>query len=474
MLTSLVDATITFALNVFAVYTIVVSANQAIHYCEEDADRVTNADFGLDQLKRVYTAFNAPSCEDPNPQSIQSDVELNWFMVSIATCQLEDVTCALKYGYDGSVIGYDATHSTTTSAYQCLGDEGSAAVPMFLTMASLTAVLYLMNVILICCSYDPNFGKARFRFNEIAGGALVRLFTVIPVVFIGVAYVYYFVQAVQSCQEAVENGDECLCPSIASLRNTHQVTQLFKEGTDIPETCPLEDSACDGIVGQFLQSTLFGLIVYLKSVHGTFKHYRTTLKYKDIEDIEMKESSMMDAVVDCIYPFLHVKENDTIVAEIQELAQKNNIDGDNAKKTFNKQAAEKSFCPAIKLSSDGRRHLLISVLSATIRLFLNLYAAYATVVAANIAGHLCPIQRQRLADAEFGYQLLECSYGDLGCSDSEANYVQIDGPLNWFSLTRSIVGAPFILISKIITFRPIGLFIAITINRFVKLVYLSG
>ena len=99
MITSLVDATITFVLNVFAVYTIVVSANQVIHYCEEDADRVSNAGFGLDQLKRVYTAVNASGCEDPNPDSIQSNAAVNWFMLSNTrfntTCQQEDVTCFL-------------------------------------------------------------------------------------------------------------------------------------------------------------------------------------------------------------------------------------------------------------------------------------------------------------------------------------------------------------------------------------------
>jgi hypothetical protein len=450
LVTCVAHATITFVLNLYALFSILAAVNIASTTCEQDRRRYDTVDFGLDQLR---TLGGGAVCSDPNPVSIQADVNVNWFEITEEICNLPTVTCTLKADAtefltgdpitpDPAVfdyINYDATYTATESAYQCFATNPLEhfALILFYFIAAFTGMLYLLEIVLIFCSYDFNaghFGKSRFRFNEYLGWYTIRFFTAIPVICIAVAYVVGLYIAFYQCNYVVENCPCELIPSVGDRGNS--LTIQFKEGAFHRDVCPLSESHCDGITSQYLQSSLFALIIFMGGVHGKITHHITVLKHATIEHLEFKKNAMSYGVLDFSWPFLHVKDNHTTVAEVQELARKYNVD-EQSHKTFYTQALEKARCN-VQVAIDGLPHLFVSILSATIRCILNLYAAYITIVAANEAAHTCPEQRQRLQQSPpLSLDRLRVvsqtrnsgSALQGGCEDSPA--VQT-APVNWF------------------------------------------
>jgi len=342
------SATIRLLLNLYAAYSVVAAANKAAHTCPEQRQRLDGASFGLDQLRTVDGVVGETYCTE-SPAVTGTRVPLNWFEIDGFACNPSTPTaygrgsavCTLRAGGTAANANnrldplwnyknYDATFMPPPeSQYLCLKPwNESLAVTVFLFMCSMTGSVYLIEIFLTIWTYNRSFVKARFHYNEVVGNCFYKFVSIFPLLGIIFAYILGLYMANSVCRSDVEDvgGHMCACPDIPSFTDDNFITVELKRGYDNPKECPITSEMCTEQIQRFFQSSLFSLLFYCISTHAGVKHFRTTLKYKrDIKDLPIAEKSMVYANIDMLWPFIHVKEQETIIAECQELKVKNDI-----------------------------------------------------------------------------------------------------------------------------------------------------
>lgn len=344
------SATIRLLLNLYAAYSVVSAANKAAHTCPEQRQRLDQASFGLDQLRTVDSVVGDTTCTD-SPAVTGTRVPLNWFEIDYRACNPFPPTtygrgsseCTLRAGRaafagdptdstdpNWSYLNYDATFMPPPeSQYLCLKPwDESIAVAVFLFMCAMTGSVYLIEMFLTIWTYNPSFVKARFHYIEVVGNCFYKFVSIFPLLGILFAYVLGLYMANTMCRSDVEDvgGHMCACPSIPSFTDDNFITSELGWGNDKPKECPITSDMCTEQIQRFFTSSLFSLLFYCISTHAGVKHFRTTLKYKrDIKNLPIASKSMVYANIDLVWPFIHVKEQETIIADCQELKVKNDI-----------------------------------------------------------------------------------------------------------------------------------------------------
>jgi len=236
------------------------------------------------------------------------------------------VTCTFKGPpHDENVIdyvNYDATYTLTESNGLCL-NPNSFGLAIFALLAFMTIFLYVLELIILHCTYTDSYARARLRYNEIMGFKSVKFIVLLPVVIITAAYFFGFYQGYINCSSEAEDGDglKCPCPKVRSLTSDGLVFPLA-DGQDGSDECAPTQNDCYNLVNRFITESFFALIFFIGSIHSGFKQYRTTLKTKELDQqgIHFKENAVVAATLDLDYPFLHFKGTDSVIVEAQEAA----------------------------------------------------------------------------------------------------------------------------------------------------------